>query len=312
MITCSGVSKRFAHLQALDNVNLQVQPGDIFGLVGPDGAGKTTLIRSICGLIATDQGEVLLLGDSLDKQEKNRSRLGYMPQRFSLYGDLTVMENLLFFGAMYGLSKKIILERAEEILATTGMSQFKGRLAEKLSGGMKQKLALTSALITRPALLILDEPTYGVDPDSRKEFWRILYRLNQEGLTILVSTPYMDEAELCNQVAFINAGKIKAINSPRGLRQAFGHQILELHIDSRDPMLLNDVPGLLDVSFYGYKYRVVVENEEQARAAISRQLSRQNLDLISIANVPPTMEDVFVALAEDEGLKWNTPSGHII
>lgn len=306
MIVCSGLSKRFDDIQALDKVNLQVQQGDIFGLVGPDGAGKTTLIRTICGLISPDKGEVRLLGHPPDAQDEIRSALGYMPQRFSLYGDLTVMENILFFGSLYGLSKKIIIERAEKILTITGMSSFKQRLADKLSGGMKQKLALTSALITRPQILILDEPTYGVDPSSRKEFWKILYQLNQEGLTILVSTPYMDEAELCKQVAFINAGTIRAIDSPRGLRNAFGHQVLEVILDSRDPAVLNGIPGLLDISFYGYKYKVVVADGAAAMESIKLHLQPKNIELISMGEVSPTMEDVFVALAEEGAVKWNT------
>ena len=306
MIVCSGLSKHFNDIQALDDVNLHVQRGDILGLVGPDGAGKTTLIRTICGLIKPDQGEVRLLDHPPAQFDKIRAKLGYMPQRFSLYGDLTVMENIFFFGSMYGLSKKVIIERAEAILTITGMNSFQKRLADKLSGGMKQKLALTSALITRPEMLILDEPTYGVDPESRKEFWKILYRLKQEGLTILVSTPYMDEAELCNQVAFINTGRIKAIDSPTGLRQAFGHQVLELRIDSRDPAILKGVSGLLDSSFYGYKYKVVVDHEPQARASIAQHLEQQGISLLSILAVSPSMEDVFVALAEDEVAKWHT------
>lgn len=307
MIVCRGLRKRFGDIQALDDVSLQLARGDIFGLVGPDGAGKTTLIRSICGLLNPDQGEVELLGYPAGQRQKLGSKLGYMPQRFSLYGDLTVMENIIFFGSMYSLPKKLIQARAEEILALTGMNRFQNRLADNLSGGMKQKLALTSALITRPEILVLDEPTYGVDPESRKEFWKILYHLNQEGLSILVSTPYMDEAELCNKVAFINAGKIQAVDSPAGLRLAFGHQVLELYIDSQDPTLLNGVAGLLDISFYGYKYRVVVENEIEARENITRHLARLGLVLRSITPASPTMEDVFVALAEDEGTLWNTP-----
>lgn len=306
MIVCSGLSKHYLDVQALDDVNLHVQRGDIFGLVGPDGAGKTTLIRTICGLIIPDKGEVHLLGYAPGKQDKIRAKLGYMPQRFSLYGDLTVMENIIFFASMYGLSKKVIIQRAEEILSITGMNNFQDRLANQLSGGMKQKLALTSALITRPELLILDEPTYGVDPESRKEFWKILYHLNQEGISILVSTPYMDEAERCNQVAFINEGRIKAIDSPTGLRQAFGHQVLELRIDSRDPAILNDVPGLLDSSFYGYKYKVVVDNEVTASESIALHLGQKGIKLISIVPVSPSMEDVFVALAEEEVAKWTT------
>lgn len=301
MIVCRGLRKHFGNIQALDDVSLEVERGDIFGLVGPDGAGKTTLIRSICGLLQPDQGEVELLGYPSSKREKLGSRLGYMPQRFSLYGDLTVMENILFFGSMYAMPKKLIRERAEEILTITGMNRFQNRMADNLSGGMKQKLALTSALITRPEILVLDEPTYGVDPESRKEFWKILYGLNQDGLTILVSTPYMDEAELCNKVAFINTGKIKAIDSPAGLRQAFGHQVLELHTDSQDPSLLNGVAGLLDVSFYGYKYRIVVADEIIARENIARHLDQLGLAVRSITPAAPSMEDVFVALAEDEG-----------
>lgn len=299
MIECIGVSKRFGSIQALDEVSLHVARGDIFGLVGPDGAGKTTFIRTACGLITPDKGTILLWGAPPGQPGKTSQNLGYMPQRFSLYGDLTVMENILFFGSMYSLSKKAIIARAEEILAITGMLDFKKRLADQLSGGMKQKLALTSALITRPEILILDEPTYGVDPESRHEFWKILYDLNQTGITILVSTPYMDEAELCSRVAFINAGQIKAVDSPAGLRQAFGHRLLELRIDSRDPHILNGIPGLLDVSFYGYKYHVVVDDIPAARANIARHLSRMGLSALNLAEVAPTMEDVFVALAEE-------------
>src|SRR5665647_1803237 len=198
MIVTRGLSKAFGQVQAVDQVDLQVAPGDIMGLVGPDSAGKTTLLRMICGLINPDAGEVRLAGYPPQEMEKAKENLGYMPQRFSLYGDLTMMENIEFFAAMYKLDKPTVRQRAEEILALTNLAGFEKRLADKLSGGMKQKLALTCALITRPKLLILDEPTYGVDPESRQEFWKILYRLTQEGMTVLVSTSYMDEAELCN------------------------------------------------------------------------------------------------------------------
>jgi len=223
-----------------------------------------------------------------------------MPQRFSLYGDLTITENIDFFAAMYNLDKQTVQERADEILTLTNLSEFRQRFADNLSGGMKQKLALTCALITRPRLLILDEPTYGVDPESRKEFWRILYRLNQEGMTVLVSTAYMDEAELCNRVAFINQGRIKATNSPAMLRKSFGHRILEVRADIRDPNILNNLPQVLDVSFYGYKYQVVVDDLAGAKEAIENFLYDQNISLFSIQEVPPSMEDVFVLLAEKE------------
>ncbi len=300
MIITSGLSKSFGQVQAVERVDLHVTEGTIFGLVGPDGAGKTTLLRMICGLITPDEGEVILAGYPAREMEQAKENLGYMPQRFSLYGDLTIMENINFFAAMYKLDKHTIRERADEILSLTNLSEFKQRLADNLSGGMKQKLALTCALITRPRLLILDEPTYGVDPESRKEFWKILYRLNREGMTVMVSTAYMDEAELCTQVAFINEGRIKANDSPVGLRKSFGHHILEVRAVVRDPYILNDLPPVLDVSFFGYKYQVVVDDVLVATESIVKHLRGKSISLVSINEVSPSMEDVFVLLAEKE------------
>ncbi len=302
MIITSGLSKSFGKVLAVDGVDLQVTAGDIFGLVGPDGAGKTTLLRMICGLITPTAGEVRLMGFPPQEMEQAKENLGYMPQRFSLYGDLTIMENISFFAAMYKLDKYTVEERAHEILSLTNLSDFKQRFADNLSGGMKQKLALTCALITRPKLLILDEPTYGVDPESRKEFWKILYYLNQAGMTVMVSTAYMDEAELCNRVAFINQGRIKANDSPAGLRKSFTHRILEVRAESRDPNMLNNLPKVLDVSFFGYKYQVVVDDIPGAIAAVENYLHEKNIPLTSIEEVPPSMEDVFVLLAEKEAI----------
>jgi ABC-2 type transport system ATP-binding protein len=210
------------------------------------------------------------------------------------------MENIRFFADMYGLPKATVASRAEEILSITNMSAFKQRYADNLSGGMKQKLALTCALITRPQILILDEPTYGVDPESRKEFWKILYGLNQNGMTVMVSTAYMDEAELCTQVAFLNHGSVKVVNSPAGLRSSFGHYLLEIRTNSRDPYLFSQVPGFLGVSFYGYKYQVVADNVALATEVIKSFLQSRGLSLLSLKEVSPSMEDVFVHLAENE------------
>ena len=300
MIITRGLSKAFGQVQAVDQVDLQVTEGDIMGLVGPDSAGKTTLLRMICGLIKPDAGEVSLAGYPLQEIEKAKELLGYMPQRFSLYGDLTLLENIQFFAAMYKLDKHTVQQRADEILSLTNLIDFKQRFADDLSGGMKQKLALTCALITRPRLLVLDEPTYGVDPESRKEFWKILYRLNQEGMTVLVSTAYMDEAEQCHRVAFINQGRIKAADTPSGLRQSFGHPILQVRVTSRDPDLFKDLPEVLDVSFYGYKYQLVVDDLPRAEQAVTTFLQTRNLALLSMEEVPPSMEDVFIMLAERE------------
>ncbi|WP_027364082.1 ABC transporter ATP-binding protein [Desulfotruncus alcoholivorax] len=302
MIKAAGLTKTFGKTVAVDGVSLQVGKGVIFGLVGPDGAGKTTLIRMICGLITPDRGEVSLMGYPAAEIEKARKSMGYMPQRFSLYGDLTVMENINFFGSLYKLDRDTINRRAGEILAVTGLLNFKKRFADNLSGGMKQKLALTCSLVTRPGMLVLDEPTYGVDPESRKEFWKILYRLNKEGMTILVSTPYMDEAELCKQVAFINKGKITAIGSPSSLKKDFGFKIFEIRAGTRDPEIFNGLPVLKDVSFYGDKFHVAVKDPAAALPAIGEWLAGKNVEMMSCKEVEPSMEDVFVSLAEKEVL----------
>lgn len=307
MIKVSQASKRFKTVQAVQKADLQIDKGDIMGLLGPDGAGKTTLLRMICGLITPDEGEILVMGKPLEQLNDHRQDVGYMPQRFSLYGDLTVMENILFFGGMYGLNRQTITRRADEILSVTNLLPFKNRLADQLSGGMKQKLSLTCALITRPALLILDEPTYGVDPESRQEFWKILYGLNHNGMTLLVSTPYMDEAELCNKVAFISEGQIRLISSPAELKQSFPFPILEINLGYKPPQLqLNSLPGVLDVTHMGAKMRVIISNLERVRSEIEKYLLGSGASDIKIKQVAPSMEDIFVGLAEGKVKQWNT------
>lgn len=306
MIKVVDLAKTFGVIKAVDEVSLQVRERDIFGLVGPDGAGKTTLMRMICGLMRPDRGQLFLNGVSLEHLEKARANLGYMPQRFSLYGDLTVMENINFFGSMYNVDKKTIRRRADEILTITGLIDFKNRFADHLSGGMKQKLALTCALVNRPQLLVLDEPTYGVDPESRKEFWKILYGLNRDGITIMVSTPYMDEAELCKVVAFMDQGRIKALDSPAGLKRGFRYQVLELRAEVRDTTALLSLPGVLDASLYGNNLRVLAEDAAAARASIAAFLRERGLSDVPLKEIPPTMEEVFVALAGKEVAQWTT------
>jgi ABC-2 type transport system ATP-binding protein len=298
MIQTVNLTKSFGHRPAVDGVTLHIKEKEIFGLVGPDGAGKTTLLRMICGLITPDRGSVTLLGYSGREIERAKAHLGYMPQRFSLYGDLTVLENINFFGALYNLSRRTISERGAEVLAITRLHGFEGRLADHLSGGMKQKLALTCALITRPRLLVLDEPTYGVDPESRKEFWKILYRLNREGMTVMVSTPYMDEAELCHRVGFINNGQVAACGTPLELRRAFPHRILEVQAASRDPDLFRDLPEVLEASFYGDRYHLVVADPKSVQQAIEGRLLTERIRDAKVREVSPSMEDVFVYLAE--------------
>lgn len=299
MIRVSGLGKSFGRVSAVKEISFHVEKQDIFGLVGPDGAGKTTLMRMICGLIAPDKGQVSLLDRTFREIEQIKDGLGYMPQRFSLYGDLTVWENIHFFGSMYKLSREVITSRAEDILGLTKLLPFKNRIADNLSGGMKQKLALTCALVTRPSVLILDEPTYGVDPESRKEFWKILYRLNKEGMTILVSTPYMDEAELCMKVAFIDQGSLKALDSPLNLKSNFPYTVLELVCKDADTALLKNIPCVLDAYFFGDRYHLVVQKSTN-HARLLEKLTKTGFPQLTLRAINPSMEDIFVSLAEKE------------
>ncbi len=297
MIKVLGVNKSFGAIQAIKDVDILVDKQEIFGLVGPDGAGKTTLIRMVCGLVIPDRGEIKILDVAPDKLIQ-RGGVGYMPQEFSLYEDLTVMENILFFGSMYKLNKSTINKRAAEILEITNLAAFKKSLADNLSGGMKQKLALTCALVTRPQILILDEPTYGVDPEYRKEFWKILYGLNREGMTILASTPYMDEAELCTLVAFIDEGKIVKIDTPQNFKDSFSFNIAELVADL-NPDILSDLCELQDYYPCGDRYHLVLKkNIEEKR--IRSILESMGISIKSLKMTEPSMDDVFVSLAEKE------------
>lgn len=296
MITLLNVTRRFDTRTAVDNLNLNVKAGSIFGLVGPDGAGKTTTIRMITGIMDISSGRIELLGS--DNVESVKDKIGYVPQKFSLYGDLTVMENIQLMGALYGADTTWIAKSGTEILAFTNLLAFKDRLADNLSGGMKQKLALAAGLMHRPQVLFLDEPTTGVDPVSRREFWQMLYRLNKEGMTIFVSTPYMDEAELCTEVGFMSDGRIVACGTPERLKADYPFRLLELQVKGKQiKQILAGCP-ILDINAFGERYHLVTRKQENVIDQVEAALNLAGVQMEALHEIPPTLEDVFVFLAE--------------
>jgi len=225
-VEAKKLTKKFGENAAVNELDLQIKPGEIFGLVGPDGAGKSTTMRLLSTAMLPTSGDAFILGlDVKKEEEKIRDRIGYMPQRFALYGDLTVDENIKFFADIYGVPRKDMQTKKDELLRFTGMSQFTARRGRNLSGGMQKKLALACNLIHTPEIIMLDEPTLGVDPISRREFWRILYGLTN--VTILVTTPYMDEAERCSRIAMIREGKLLDCDTPAAIKDKYGTKTLE-------------------------------------------------------------------------------------
>ena len=297
MITIDRVTKKFKQVVAVNNVSLEVNQGEIFGLVGPDGAGKTTMIRMLTGIMDATSGSINVLGAADPEQVK--SRFGYVPQKFSLYGDLTVMENIRVIGSLYGESKENIAALASEILGFTNLLPFKDRLADNLSGGMKQKLALAAGLMHKPEIYFLDEPTTGVDPVSRREFWQMLYKLNKEGTTIFVSTPYMDEAEFCTRVAFMHNGVITTCDSPQALRKKYPYKIIELATPSKEVKTALASLPILDINAFGTKYHLVVEDFETAVDGVRAALDKAEIPVISLKQIQPNLEDVFVLLSKE-------------
>ena len=294
-----GLVRRFGAVAAVQGIDLAVRRGEIFGLVGPDGAGKTTIMRMLAGVLRPDAGEIRLEGvDVVADPERAKPLLSYMPQRFGLYEDLTVAENIFFYATLFEVPASVRRDRSQELLAAAGLLPFRRRLAGQLSGGMKQKLGLVCALIHTPLVLLLDEPTTGVDPVSRRDFWGILYGLREQGVTILLSTAYMDEAERCSRLALLHAGTIRHCDTPARLKQAMpGALLAVVTANARGAhAALQGAPGVLGLLLMGDRVNVRVDDAERRAPELRARLAGQGIGDADIARVEPGIEDVFVAL----------------
>jgi ABC-2 type transport system ATP-binding protein len=296
-IAAAGLTKSFPGVRAVDHLSFDVSAGEIFGLVGPDGAGKTTTLRMLAGVMPPDAGDATVAGfDVVRDPEGAKHHLSYMPQRFGLYEDLTVAENIRFYADLFGVRKVEREQRSQQLLQAAGMSEFSARLAGNLSGGMKQKLGLVCALIHRPKVILLDEPTTGVDPVSRRDFWRILYQLVSEGVAILTSTAYLDEAERCHRVALLHQGKLLFCNTPPRLKAKLGKGVLS--VISQEPRRVREAlegsDGISSLLLTGDGVHIVIDDPERRIPEFRARLQSAQVTFDEMRQVTPTIEDLFV------------------
>lgn len=298
-IEANQLTKRFGDLTAVDALMLSVADGETFGLVGPDGAGKTTTIRLLCSIMEPTSGSARVAGhDVVREAEQIKENIGYMSQRFGLYNDLTVIENLNFYADIYSEPRRGRQEKIDRLLSFSNLTPFKRRLAGNLSGGMKQKLGLACALIHTPKVLFLDEPTNGVDPVSRRDFWRILHELRSEKVTIFVSTAYLDEADRCDRVGLMHQGKLLACDTPHELKKLMRGTILEVRMDDPRPavsVLRQRLPGIR-VGLFGDRLHLVSLEPERTAAETRTALADASLPVLGIRTIEPSLEDVFISM----------------
>jgi len=303
-ICLQNLTKRFGAFLAVDDVSFSVQAGEVFGWLGPNGAGKTTTIRMLLGLMKPSVGSSHVLGFNSATQAKLvHAHVGYMSQQFTLYNDLTALQNIRFYGGIQGLSSAELRRRTPEIIQMAGLEGRENVLTGSLSGGWKQRLALGCAIVHRPKVVFLDEPTAGVDPISRRQFWELIYQMTKEGVTVLVTTHYMDEAELCQRVGFITQGRLIAIDTPARLKQTqMRGQVLEIRTTSPDRAMKilkaaqqsRQFP-LDEVALYGAQIHAVISNDEDYRTDLQALLAAENINVTAIEQIAPTLEDVFIS-----------------
>ena len=309
-IESTNLTKRFVNFTAVDHVNFTVNCGDVFGLLGANGAGKSTTIRMLCGLLESTAGTATVAGYDINTQaELVKQNIGYMSQRFSLYEDLTVEENIRFFGGVYGLAQPEVERRMDWVVEMAGLSERRKSLTNELAGGWKQRLALGCAILHRPRIVFLDEPTGGVDPVSRRNFWELINQLSQEGVTVLVTTHYLDEAEYCNKIILINAGKLIASGSPKELKQRHvSFPIIEIEctncVGAMEHLLPQ--PWVKELSIFGTRLHVGVEDEDQGRQKLPATLGERGIEVSRMDRIVPSLEDVFLHLLEREALASNS------
>ena len=308
VISTTNLTRRFGTLTAVDGLNLQVQRGEIFGLVGPDGAGKSTALRMICGLIKPTSGDATVAGlDVLRHKAAVKERIGYMPQKFSLYSDLSIDENLKFFARLRGVSKVDRDNFVPELLQMTALSPFRDRLAGQLSGGMKQKLALMCTLLHRPQVLVLDEPTNGLDPISRRDLWFLLYKLAKQGTSLLVSTAYMDEAARCHRVGLMDRGHLILCDTPDRLANVIRETCYEISGPDRRALqgALQSCPGVVSVERCGSTIHMFADPSRLSRDGLMEAMQAASVSVTSCEQIIPSLEDVFIASVTRSGASDN-------
>lgn len=299
MIQTRALTRRFDGLTAVDKLDLEIARGEIFGLVGPDGAGKTTTLRLLCGLLDPTEGDARVAGfDVTQEPEAVKDRIGYMAQRFGLYADLTVQENMIFYADLFGVSGRQRDELMARLLRMTRMEPFRQRRAAQLSGGMKQKLGLMCTLLHHPQILFLDEPTNGVDPVSRRDFWAILYQLVKDGMTVLVTTAYLDEAERCNRVGLIHRGRLIRCDSPGALKRQLEEVCYQVQCPNQRAAreVLQACEGVLSVEPFGTTLHLFLLPSRTSAEVLERTLEEKGLGPAQFRQIVPSLEDVFIAL----------------